>query len=720
MDFSAFSGESFDPKAWVNEALRSAPAGADGAGQAADSHASGLVLKLQMFIQEVNKALETTSKQVVDDLPSVIRRIDNMQTDVGALKKQILVVKEEVEQVERDTAGSMRLLMQLDEVKGRMEATSGALQEADNWETLTAEVDDAFASNDLARISSTLLGMKRSLMVLLDVPDYAQRQKRLEELQDKLEEVVGPLLAAAFTSRSEDDAKAYILALRDIEREDRVHEHYVRCHTAAAQHAWAELCRDETKSLPAILTAFYKELTDMWHQETTWGAVLFGDEVTTVVARLLGEVLQRRVPTVESLLEEDLAAGNAGAEHLERVLQSFKVTVSFAASVEHDETSLDEALFGPFFAQQRQYRRLQMLELHATIPSFAVSELDTQVGAVREFVPKIVSNMQQAVAHCMEFTAGAAASELAFALNDYISRIADKLLDFTEQLTRSAEKGGGSGSGDWASAESAFGLLEASGQIFTQLGEFENELAGKLEQAAVATAVEVRFATLYLDDTSAWRDSVRDLAKGTRGGALLEEGRAHMQRLNTALHELAYRSVLAPLKGKLAAVKGATEWSATGGDTFSLSPLPYITGIGEQLLTLPQQLEPFVAQDDSDMLLVALRAGPLPDALALPDEFDGSTVDHWLESIGTQLANLYLDEVFKIGKLSSKGCAQLSADIEYLCNVMSALDITPPAMILQTNQLVAMDADEFAKSARALDLPADLVARVSKMRGQST
>ena len=68
-------------------------------------------------------------------------------------------------QVERDTADSMKLLMQLDEVKTRMEATSEALQEADNWETLSAEVEDAFASNDLPRISSTLLGMKRSLMV---------------------------------------------------------------------------------------------------------------------------------------------------------------------------------------------------------------------------------------------------------------------------------------------------------------------------------------------------------------------------------------------------------------------------------------------------------------------------------------------------------------------------------------------------------------------------
>lgn len=36
--------------------------------------------------------------------------------EVGSLKERISVVKEDVERVERDTADSMRLLMQFDEV----------------------------------------------------------------------------------------------------------------------------------------------------------------------------------------------------------------------------------------------------------------------------------------------------------------------------------------------------------------------------------------------------------------------------------------------------------------------------------------------------------------------------------------------------------------------------------------------------------------------------
>jgi hypothetical protein len=155
----------------VNEALKAAPA-SERSGAAADTHASGLVLKLQMFIQEVNNSLEATSTQVhhhnhppphsfhmarlvgcchrvargvpsvglregrwvadrsrprcaiiplspwqvVEDLPRVIRSVDMIHQEVGSLKERISVVKEDVERVERDTADSMRLLMQFDEV----------------------------------------------------------------------------------------------------------------------------------------------------------------------------------------------------------------------------------------------------------------------------------------------------------------------------------------------------------------------------------------------------------------------------------------------------------------------------------------------------------------------------------------------------------------------------------------------------------------------------
>lgn len=55
MDFSKFLDDDFDVKDWVNGAFRVVQKDAPGK---ADSHAATLVMKLQLFIQEVNNAIE--------------------------------------------------------------------------------------------------------------------------------------------------------------------------------------------------------------------------------------------------------------------------------------------------------------------------------------------------------------------------------------------------------------------------------------------------------------------------------------------------------------------------------------------------------------------------------------------------------------------------------------------------------------------------------------
>lgn len=56
MDFSKFLADDFDVKDWINAAFRAGPK--DGAAGKADGHAATLVMKLQLFIQEVNHSVE--------------------------------------------------------------------------------------------------------------------------------------------------------------------------------------------------------------------------------------------------------------------------------------------------------------------------------------------------------------------------------------------------------------------------------------------------------------------------------------------------------------------------------------------------------------------------------------------------------------------------------------------------------------------------------------
>lgn len=55
MDFSKFLADDFEVKAWVNGAFQAVQQEAPGK---VDAHAATLVMKLQLFIQEVNNAVE--------------------------------------------------------------------------------------------------------------------------------------------------------------------------------------------------------------------------------------------------------------------------------------------------------------------------------------------------------------------------------------------------------------------------------------------------------------------------------------------------------------------------------------------------------------------------------------------------------------------------------------------------------------------------------------
>ncbi len=55
------------------------------------------------------------------------------------------------------------------------QSVRSALQEADNWTTLSAEIEEALDGGDLAAIAGKLSGIQGSLKILSHVPDYDDR-----------------------------------------------------------------------------------------------------------------------------------------------------------------------------------------------------------------------------------------------------------------------------------------------------------------------------------------------------------------------------------------------------------------------------------------------------------------------------------------------------------------------------------------------------------------
>ena len=71
------------------------------------------------------------------------------------------------------------------------------------------------------------------------MPDYAERQRGLGALQDRLEEALAPRVSAAFAEHDVDAAKEHIMIYRDMGRECKLAGLFAQCHKAPLLRQWA-------------------------------------------------------------------------------------------------------------------------------------------------------------------------------------------------------------------------------------------------------------------------------------------------------------------------------------------------------------------------------------------------------------------------------------------------------------------------------------------------
>lgn len=133
------------------------------------------------------------------------------------------------------------------------------------------------------------------------------------------------------------------------------------------------------------------------------------------------------------------------------------------------------------------------------------------------------------------------------------------------------------------------------------------------------------------------------------------------------------------------------EWSKIQGDTqdslalpqFSAYPLQYVTSFGEYLMMVPQQLESMVSSDLN-----------LDDERLEKEEEIASGL---LTKIINGVTELFADEILAIPYLSPLGAAQLSCDLQYFSNVLSAMGSTFPSPLASVYEAIKTPIDELGQ-----------------------
>uniref|UniRef100_A0AAQ5YBH3 Conserved oligomeric Golgi complex subunit 7 n=1 Tax=Amphiprion ocellaris TaxID=80972 RepID=A0AAQ5YBH3_AMPOC len=712
MDFSKFLDDDFDVKDWVNGAFKVVQKDAPGK---ADTHAATLVMKLQLFIQEVNNSIEESSNQALQNMPRVLRDVEALKQEASFLKEQMVLVKEDIKKFEQDTVQSMQVLVEIDQVKSRMQLAAEALQEADKWSTLSADIEETFKTQDLAVISSKLTSMQNSLSMLVDTPDYSEKCVHLEALKNRLEAMASPQIVATFNSMSIDQAKLFVKVFTEIDRMPQLLAYYYKCHKGQLVSMWQDLSQSEL-SLNQQLSEFYDTLLSTWHSQLQWSSQVFKNpyEVVTV---LLIQTLGAMVPSIPVCLSTAMERASQ-EQRLDTLLELHNTASTFGHSLEaamlphlgeNNLLKVNElvcALYDPYKSYQLQYGDLE--EAHLLIQISAVplehGEVIDCVEELSHSVGKLFGLASAAVDRCVKLTDGLAVCGLLKAL-----KASDFRTSFEQQLSNRILGTAGKYLSESYSPRSLAGIQEASSTERKSATKNPWQEYNYLQRGNVAEYNNL-MEVLY---------SLKE--KGTGNSSLLAEPRTALTRLNQQANQLAFDSVFLQIKHQLCLVSkmeapGFGESYTEDLPTFSLSPQEYITNIGQYLMSLPLHLEPFVTQEDP-ALEMALHAGKLPFPPEQGDDLPelDNTADYWLGSIARATMQTYCDAILLIPQLSTHSAKQLATDIDYLSNVMDALGLQPSRALQHIVTLLRAKPEDYRQTAKLL--PRRLASTIAALRG---
>eukprot|EP01114_Cavostelium_apophysatum_P016213 TRINITY_DN455_c0_g1_i1.p1 TRINITY_DN455_c0_g1~~TRINITY_DN455_c0_g1_i1.p1 ORF type:complete len:742 (+),score=173.09 TRINITY_DN455_c0_g1_i1:323-2548(+) len=717
-------------------------------------------MKLQLLYIELSNSLEDISAQSFISVPKSIREIEKIRKDAAELKKKIDWFNEHLSKVENSSSDSLKLLSELDRVKIRMETVSNALKESSRLLKMTDNIEAVFASGDSQQIAERLNEMNHSLQILkdVDVKEFKSEMARLEQLQDRLEGLVRPQLLQAFTQQETDAALQFVNIFEKINRSAQLLDYYYRCRQLPLDQYWNSLEKniqnfdqESQGENPFVkwLPSFYDEVLLLVNNEVSWTSKVFPKDssvVPTLVAKVLSHFtasFQKRIDTVV------LGEQNKSGHLLEDLISLFGQTVDFSRSVlavitsgVSDLSAVEAAkiaIFEPYFTYQLDYPNLEKKQLSKDLeklkPSRAV--FAKTINNIDHSVSKLFLAVESSVDRCVQFTSGSEGEGLVRTLNeilgDYIQHLFALLQHLREQAhldtptAGSDTKPSGYSTANWSYFQGALQLLQIVNKIAGRLGTFEHTLRTNLIQQRSSLFVrggtnnetQISNGALHLKSHP---DRIRKLTHFTSNlddGAfkLLPTPTQLMSSFAASVHNFVFDTIFSFIRDTMAGIPSLEVWSSQPQisplnlPTFSLAPLDYITQIGQHLLTLPHQLEPFSAADSSlsfdpkgienlnnildndkqvprnisfdvgesaDKLDESFADGTKPVELSNSmnqDDDDNTFAFQWISAVGRGAMSLYVQKIAEIPTLSDLGSKQLITDIGYLITVLSALGV---------------------------------------------
>lgn len=730
MDLAPFSEENFDPKVWINDVFKGQ--------EKKEQHASSLVMRLQLAIQEVNTSLEDTSQQVLSSLPRVVRDVESLGQEASLLKTQMAALMTDLDKVNSSgNCSSLATLVRLDAVKGRLAQSAQALRQADNWTTLLTEAEEVLEAGDLQAAAEKVAQLQRCLSVLSQTPDSEDRAALLHSLQLRIEATASPHVVEAFTHHNLSESIKYSGVLRSVGRGSQARGYYHQCSLAALGGVWAAVLEGDSSS-PACLSQYFDHLAQLLHKQLDWVSEVFPDaEARLLLCQLAIAAVQDIEPPIHQVVssavklqEEPLTFLCAVRAAMEDFLTQARHTLGdppdgrCSLAVQEARSVLTVAVFTPLAQQLTQYgdHERALLCAHLVATDVLRPDVTDTLLQLREYCAKMRTQCVQAVDRCYQVTGLAGCPGLLSGVSGYVAAVVAVLAKARQAVTALRQDI----TEDWTVFTTCLDLIHGAGVVLVTAEVCEETIGSCLGERQLCwdrppPPYTLTPASLLQEQQARnLRDTIEQIKDGSSGAltASLDAVRDECRACVSA----ALQTIASPLQVPLAPLPQLPIWTAhhpTSALSAALAPQEYVTQMGHYLLTLPQHLDPLLVTPSPALnraLQLAHEEFQHPGQRAV-SESEVSDADFLIGRVAQATCSLLAEAVLRIPHLQRHAESQLITDIEYIVNILEDLGVSNHQPLDTVLPLLRAAPQDYASVSEGLQgAPIRMVAAIRQMR----
>ena len=682
--------------------------------------ASNLMMKLQLMVQELQSKVQEAGHRMVSSIPKTVRDLESLKLEARSLRQELGQIDRQVDIFKQDYSLDVQSLKSLDAVKRRLELSINDLKEANNWSVLTQDLDEILYSKDPQQISQRISNLNRCLQLLKRESDLNVSQTEQVALvggmQRELRQILAAPLSHALSSHDLKEATTLINLTLEADIPDLLPLLYSQHCQEVLDRKWEEL---EEADLRDKIQQFFQFLVTFWETELNFSLTCFPSPLQ-VLCSSLSKSLSKECSLFRQMLLSEFPLESPYKDFTAHFPQLIAIKSNADLFIAHFEGSVlpmlnsesggptEEDLsaaqllwstlhspFQPYLLQYLQIGRALTADfLSSTCPAPASQSLELFSEEINTSAQHLTSYLGQQLHTCCSFSGGLLFHELVQLTDSCCEQFCNIWTQRVEGFP--LEHKDSSLLGHLFSLLASLGDLSLAVQLkqrelYTSISVSIREVFGEdsldplgriclvpTDSPHYHSLQKVRDSLLELEDSQSLSDicyltNIALASLNNRAGALLFSSLTH--RITQALHQSSLAAAYSE-ESREAEVRGETP-------AFDLPPSNFMTEIGDYLLTLPQMIEPFISGESP---------GLFKSLSELEVEFTETDTNqhfsmklyahdnfrHILESVLGMVClytqEKYLNSVISVHTLIDCGLTQISTDIVYFKNILSALE----------------------------------------------